>query len=61
MMVAALSSSACSALVDLVAFVAERQCSAQFLDLIEREHGYLMALTRLAADKKREDKINASV
>jgi hypothetical protein len=51
-----LNSSGSSAIVDLVAFVAERQCAAQWLDLIEREHGYLMALTRLAADKKREER-----
>ena len=28
----------------------------EFLDLVEREHGYLMALTRLAADEARRER-----
>lgn len=48
------SSSGSRALVDLAAFVAEQRCAVAWLDLIEREHGYLMAMMRLCAEQRRE-------
>lgn len=51
---AAPSSSTCSALAELADFVRERGLAREWLSLIEREHGYLIALTRLTADKRRE-------
>jgi hypothetical protein len=50
-----LSGKASKVLVDLVAMVAERGCAMEWLDLIEREYGLLMALTRLCAEQRRED------
>lgn len=44
----------CSATVALVEAVGSEH--GAFLDLIEREHGYLMALTRQAADQERARK-----
>ena len=49
------SSSGSRALVDLAAYVAEQSCAAWWLDLIDREIGYLMAMTRLCAEQRRED------
>jgi hypothetical protein len=49
----ALSSSGSRALVDLVAAVAERGCAVEWLDLIEREYGLLMAMTRLCAEERK--------
>jgi hypothetical protein len=43
-------------LVDLVHEVTERNCRSEWLDIIEREHGYLIALTRLTAEKRKEER-----
>jgi hypothetical protein len=51
-----LTSSSCRALVDLVHEVTERGCRSEWLDLLDREHGYLIALTRLTAEKRKEEK-----
>lgn len=40
-------------LLALVHEVTERGCRREWLDLIEREHGYLMALARLSAEQRR--------
>ena len=48
------SSAACSALSELVATVGA--ASADFLDTIEREHGYLMARARLEAERRKEER-----
>lgn len=37
--------------------VAEHRCASDWLDLVEGEHGYLMALAILEADKKRTARI----
>ncbi len=50
----ALSSSAYSAITDLADYVREHGLARDWLGLIEREHGHIMALTRLSADKRRE-------
>lgn len=49
-----LSSSACSALVDLVHIVTERNCASEWLQLLEKEQGYLMAQCRLIAEQRKE-------
>lgn len=46
----------CAAVVDLVAAVRERSCATAWLDLIDREWGYIMALTRLSAEKRKADR-----
>lgn len=40
-------------LLALVGEVSERHCRREWLDLVEREHGYLLALARLAAEQRR--------
>ena len=57
----ALHSSTCSALMDLVHVVTEKKCATEWLDLIEREYGYLLALARLASEKAREQRGNEAV
>lgn len=52
--VASLRSSSCQALVDLVHEVTERGCRSEWLDLLDREHGYLIALARLTAERRKE-------
>lgn len=52
----AFGSSGSQALIDLVAVVAEQGCAAEWLDLVEREYGFLMALTRRCAEQRREAK-----
>ena len=54
MQIQSLSSSTSSAVVDLVAYVAEQRCSRDWLRLVETESAYLMALTRLSAEKRKE-------
>lgn len=44
----------CRSLVDLVHEVTERQCRREWLDIVEREYGYLMALARKSAEARRE-------
>ena len=50
------SSSGSRALIDLVHEVTERSARREWLDLLEREHGYLIALARLTAEKRKETK-----
>lgn len=50
----ALSKSGCRALIDLGGTVRELGAAADWLALIERELGLVMAMTRLAAEKRRE-------
>lgn len=57
---AAPSSSGSRALVDLAAAMAERGCAAEWLDLVEREYGFLMAMTRLCAEERAEERKAAS-
>lgn len=54
LLIPVLSSSASSSVVDLVHFVTEHRCAPEFLDLIDREHGYLIAMARLISEKRRE-------
>jgi hypothetical protein len=49
----ALNSLASSAVVSLSAEVREADVSREWLDLMQREYGLLMAMTRLAADEAR--------
>lgn len=49
-----LRSSACQALIDLGATVRELSAQREWLDLLEREFGLIMAMARLAADRQRE-------
>ena len=49
-----LGKGSCRALADLADYVREHSCATAWLDLLDREHGYVMALTRLAAEKRRE-------
>lgn len=51
---AAANSSACSGLKRLVDLVHELDARRAWFDLLEREHGYLIALTRLDSEKRRE-------
>lgn len=48
------NSSGSQALIDLVHEVTERNARREWLDLIERESGYIMALTKLSAEKRKE-------
>jgi hypothetical protein len=41
-------------LVDLGAAVRELGAQREWLDMLEREYGLLMAMTRLAAERQRE-------
>lgn len=41
-------------LSDLADYVRERDATREWLDMLEREHGYLMALARLAAEQRKE-------
>jgi hypothetical protein len=50
----ALSKGACRALHDLDSTVRELGCAPQWLDLIEREFGYVIAATRLEAQERAE-------
>lgn len=47
------------ALTELADYVRDKACARQWLDLLEREHGYIMALTRLAAEKAKEERDHA--
>lgn len=49
-----LSNSASSAVVDLVHVVTELKCADEWLALIDKEFGYIMALSRLISEKKKE-------
>jgi len=51
--IATVTSSFCSATTELVDAVGGEH--AALLDLIDREHGYIMALARKAADEKRRE------
>lgn len=48
------NSSGSQALVDLVHEVTERGARREWLDLLEKEAGYIMALTKLSAEKRKE-------
>lgn len=50
-----LSKGASSSLIDLAATTVELDVVSDWLDLVERETGHLMAMTRLAAEKRKED------
>src|ERR1700734_1217422 len=45
-----------SATVDLVARIRERGCADEWLDLIDREWGYVMALVRMTAEQRKAAK-----
>lgn len=49
-----LSSSGCQVLADLTHAITERGCRSEWLDLLDAEAGYIMALTRLASEKQGE-------
>ena len=49
-----LSPGSARCLTDLVHAVTEQRCAAEWLDLVERETGYLMALCRLCAEQRKE-------
>jgi len=51
---------ASSALIDLVRFCDEHQAHTEFLDLVERDHGLLVALTRQIVEERKES-ANANV
>ena len=48
------NSSGSKALVELVHEVTERNARREWLDLVEKEAGYIMALTKLSAEKRKE-------
>lgn len=50
------NSSASSSLVDLVHEVTEKNARREWLDMIEKEHGYIIALTRLSAEKRKAER-----
>jgi hypothetical protein len=49
-----LSKDYCQVLIDLTQFCDEHQAHTEFLDMIERDHALLMALTQLTIDKRKE-------
>lgn len=51
----ALNNSASRVLTELVHAVTETGARLEWLDLIEREHGYLVAMARLCAEKRKEE------
>lgn len=51
-------SSASRALIDLTSAVREADAAAEWLDLIQREYGLLMALTREAAEKRADARMD---
>lgn len=52
--IGAMSPSSARCLTDLVHVVTEQRCAAAWLDLVERETGYLMAMARLCAEQRKE-------
>jgi hypothetical protein len=44
----------CRVLVDLVHAVTEKIARNEWLRMLDAEHGYLIALTRLSAEKRKE-------
>lgn len=48
-------------LLALVHEVTERRCARPWLDLIEREHGYLLAMARLSAEQRKAAREAAAV
>lgn len=53
---AALHKESCSDLYQLAELVHEKQCAGDWLSLLEREYGYLIALARLASEKAKEQR-----
>lgn len=47
--------------VELVHEVTERNARRDWLDMVEREHGYLIALSRLSAEKRKEARETTNV
>jgi hypothetical protein len=41
-------------LTDLADFVREHGAAGRWIDMLDREHGFVMAQTRLAAEKRKE-------
>lgn len=54
----AMTSSGCQALLELTEFVMERGIVEEWLDLMTREDGYVMALARATSDARKEAKEN---
>lgn len=52
----ALGSTHSSILKELVDCVTENSCRNEWLDLLEQESGYLMALARLVAEQRKEER-----
>lgn len=50
----ALGSSGSSVTVELVHYVTENKCANEWLALLDAELSYVMALTRLTCEKRRE-------
>lgn len=48
--------SGCQALTDLDNAVRERGCETDWLSLLESEHGLILAMTRLAAERQKEER-----
>lgn len=44
---------------DLADFVRERHAASEFLDLIDREFGYVIAVARGVAEQRKEASLNA--
>lgn len=62
--VQALTSQGSQALIDLVHFVTEQDATLEFFGTLDREHSYLIALARLTADNRsqeRKDHENAPI
>ena len=52
----AMLSSGCQALLDLTEWIRERDARTEWFDMVEREDGLLLAVTRVTADQRREMK-----
>lgn len=52
--IVSLNSDASRALTDLADFVREHGAAGRWIDMLDREHGFVMAQTRLAAEKRKE-------
>lgn len=59
MRVRASSSSGSRALIDLVHFVREHDANREFFEMLDREHDYMMALARLSAEARTEERKKA--
>lgn len=51
-----LNSDACRVSTDLADYVREHDAATRWLDMLDREHGFVMAQARLVAERRKEER-----